>query len=201
MANLTREQRAAKEAEAVARGNDNEDDGDERLVRQSSDDVRGDRGFQQDAARMDPMSESDYEKLIREEFESSILPTPPVLPGWHLCWLSATAQGDSIQRRQKVGYEPVRQSEMHGFDPSGGQKIERYEGCITCNEMVLFKLAEPKYQALMAYFHHKKPAEQEEGILRAVGDGTSAASAGEKDGMKEMEHRVEAARRMNPHFH
>jgi len=179
-------------------------------VRGSSPEVRGDRGVAEDAQRTQEtglLSADELEKLIRDEFEQTALPQPPAIPGHHLCWLTTTSQYDTIQKRQRLGYVPVRQAEMVGFDPSNGQSLAKYEGFITCNEMVLFKIPEDRYQAIMRYFHHKKPMEEEASILRKADDQNSQEdSAGRKlgsfegDGMNELRKSVEAAMKANPVF-
>lgn len=207
MANLTREQRAAREAEAAARGNPaaDDDEGDERLVRNAGDDTRGDRGFEQTHIRAEPLGDEEFEQMMAEEFEQSALPNPPPLPGWHQVWLTSTSQYDSIQKRQRLGYQPVRTAEHEGFDPSNGQSLERFAGCITCNEMVLFKIEETRYQALMRHFHHKKPLLEEEGIvsqLRAAGRDDKGRQVAKLEGsdVDQMESEVEKAKRLNPVF-
>lgn len=152
-----------------------EDSGlDERTVRRAGAEERGDRGIQEDAARTELdnlMSDDEYEALVRNEFEQTALPKPPAIPGYHLCWLTTTSQYDNIQKRQRIGYKPVRRDEMAGFDPSNGQDLERFAGYVTCNEMVLHKIPEAYYQKMMAYFHHKMPSEDEQGTLRKIKDG------------------------------
>lgn len=149
-------------------------DSDERVVRRADTDGRGDRGISEDVERVGDdglMSDAEYEALIRNEFEQTALPKPPALPGWHLCWLTTTSQYDNIAKRQRIGYRPVSRSEMPGFDPSNGQDLERFQGFVTCNEMVLHKIPEAYYQKMMAYFHHKRPAEDEMATLeKARGD-------------------------------
>lgn len=150
-----------------------DDSADERVVRAGADEAREDRGVVEDADRAglgDLMSAEDYEALVRNEFEQTALPKPPAMPGWHLCWLTTTSQYDNIAKRQRVGYRPVRASEMPGFDPSNGQSLERFEGFITCNEMVLHKIPEAYFQQMMKYFHHTKPREDEQGTLRTIRD-------------------------------
>lgn len=150
------------------------DDGDdERTVRASDEDGRGERGITEDAARQgldDLMSDEEYERLVRDEFEQTALPKPPVLPGWHLCWLTTTSQYDNIAKRQRIGYRPVSRTEMPGFDPSNGQDLERFAGYVTCNEMVLHKIPEAYFQKMMNYFHHKRPAEDDQGTLKTIRD-------------------------------
>lgn len=155
--------------------NEEAEDGlDERVIRRAGGDERGDRGISEDVARTQHdglLSDDDYERLVRSEFEQTALPQPPVLPGWHLCWLTTTSQYDSIAKRQRIGYRPVKRSEMPGFDPSNGADLVKYEGFVTCNEMVLHKLPEPYYQKMMEYFHHTRPNQDAQGTLQKIKDG------------------------------
>lgn len=171
---LTEEQMRARES-----AEDGDDDAigaaDERIVRRDDSEGRGDRGVTEDAARdselADLMSDAEYEALVRAEFEQVSLPTPPAMRGWHLCWLTTSSQYDTIAKRQRIGYRPVRTSEMPGFDPSNGQRLARYEDFVTCNEMVLHKIPEAYFQKMMNLFHHKRPAEHDESALRHVQNG------------------------------
>ena len=186
---------------------------DERLVRGTSPEVRGDRGIAEDAERIDSelISDDDFEKIIASEFEQTALPSPPAIPGWHLCWLTTTSQYDSIQKRQRLGYIPVRRDEMKNFDPSNGQKLANYESAITCNEMVLFKIEEGRFQAIMKYFHHRKPMEEEAGVLSSLkahagqkdSKGRAVATTegdGAENGIEELERSVERAAKVQPTF-
>lgn len=163
---------AARRAESAE---DGDDDSDQRIVRHGDADGRGDRGVTEDTARdnelMDLMSDAEYEALIRNEFEQVSLPQPPALRGWHLCWLTSNSQYDTIAKRQRIGYRPVRRDEMPGFDPSNGQDLNRYEGFVTCNEMVLHKIPEVLYQKMMNYFHHKRPADGDNNTLQQIKNG------------------------------
>lgn len=203
MAGLTREQKAAREAAAQNRDEDHDD---ERIVRSSGMEVRGARGTEEDPARADPTEQDDFEKLLEDEFVQTALPSPPPLPGWHQVWLTSNSQYDSIQKRQRLGYQPVRM-EDHGmaFDPSNGQSLERFPGIITCNEMVLFKIEDRKYQAMMRHFHHKRPLQEEEGIvsqLRAgeVDDKGRRVAKVEGSDLDAIEQRVQQAKNQTPSF-
>lgn len=182
---------------------------DERLVRGSSPEVRGDRGVAEDAERteMGALSQDELEKLIVSEFEQTALPQPPAIPGWHLCWLTTQSQYDTIQKRQRLGYKPVRRDEVPGFDPSNGQSLTDFQGFVTCNEMVLFKIPDDRYQAIMKYFHHKKPLEEEAGVVANIeaaqgksdSEGRQLGST-EGDGINDLATSVEQARKANPVF-
>ena len=190
-----------------------EHDADERLVRSGAPEVRGDRGVAEDAARANEsglLSVDELEKLIKDEFEQTVLPTAPAIPGFHTCWLTTASQYDTLAKRQRLGYTAVRRSDLPNFDASNGQALIGHEGAITCNEMVLHKIPEGNYQAIMRYFHHKRPLEDEQSILQRVkeSDGmNNMDSSGrqlntvEGDGINELEQQVKRAeRRAAPTF-
>jgi hypothetical protein len=116
-----------------------------------------------------------------------------------LVWLTTSSQYDSIQKRQRLGYSPVRQSEMPGFDASNGQTLAGYDGHVTCNEMVLFKIPQDRYQKIMTFFHHKKPLEEEEGIIGKFNDQGERLNDRD-DGVEAMEREAAAQRRKIPNF-
>jgi len=108
-------------------------------------------------------TEDELEQMIRSEFTQEALPSPPAIPGWHLCWLSTTSNTDSIAKRMRIGYRPVGPDEVKGFTAdrmNGGQ----FDGAVSCNEMVLFKVPEKVYQAIMREYHHNQPHREEEAI-------------------------------------
>ena len=94
-----------------------------------------------------------------DEWTQSALPKVPDIPGWHLCWLSTTNGYDSIDKRMRLGYVPVRADELPGFDNyrvKAGEDI----GFIACNEMRLYKLPMDVYQEVMTQMHHEAPKEE-----------------------------------------
>ena len=163
-------------------------------------DIRGDRGAEDDDRGTSGLtSDDDFEKFMEAEFTQTALPNPPALAGHHLVWLTTSSQYDSIQKRQRLGYTPVRQSEMPGFDASNGQTLAGYDGHITCNEMVLFKIASTRYQQIMAFYHHKKPLEEEEGIVGRFNNKGERLND-KDDGVEEMEKEMARARQKTPSF-
>lgn len=169
----------------------------------AEDDVRGDRGIgdepESDRNESGLASDADFERFLEAEFTQTALPTPPALKGYHLCWLTTASQYDSVQKRQRLGYTPVRQSEMPTFDASNGQSLAGYDGFITCNEMILCKIKEDRYQQIMAFYHHKKPLEEEEGIIGKFNEQGERLDDAD-DGVKAMEKEIAAARLRTPVF-
>jgi len=122
---------------------------------------------------------------LRQSWVKEVLPTPPGIPGFHLCWVSTTNSTDPIHKRMQLGYQPVRISEVPGFDQykvaDGGQ----FDGCIACQEMLLFKLPMEIYQDLMAVYHNDIPDEQERSIFERVSSTNEVDSNGRPLGMVE----------------
>ncbi len=184
---------------------------DERFVRASASDVRGDRGVETDANRTDApgMTADEYQHFLETESLGTRLPRPPDIPGWHLCWLTTTSQYDTLQNRMRFGYVPVRQSELPGFDPSNGQSLVGQEGTVNCNEVVLFKIREERYQQMMTYFHHQKPLEDETGLASQITSARKDSAGrqlittdgdGDIDGIHDMEASARTNARMVPTF-
>lgn len=117
----------------------------------------------QDLSRAAPeeafISKQERRKMWSDEWTQSALPKVPDIPGWHLCWLSTTNGYDSIDKRMRLGYVPVRADELPGFENyrvKAGEDI----GFIACNEMRLYKLPMEIYQEVMTEMHHEAPKEE-----------------------------------------
>ncbi len=87
----------------------------------------------------------------------------PSLGGWHLCWLSTTNSYDSIDKRIRLGYVPVKSEEFPGYEDYR-VKAGEHVGYISCNEMLLFKLPMDVFQEVMTHMHYDKPREESEKI-------------------------------------
>ena len=98
-------------------------------------------------------------RMFREEFTQEALPTPPEIPGFHLCWLSSTNSYDPIHKRMRMGYQPVTAEEIPGFEHMKVKSGE-HVGMISVNEMLLYKLPIDVYQDYMAEIHHYQPLEE-----------------------------------------
>ena len=102
-----------------------------------------------------------------DEWTQSALPKLPELPGWHLCWLSTTNSYDSIDKRIRLGYVPVKADELPGFENyrvKAGEQI----GFVACNEMLLYKLPMDVYQDVMMHLHHDAPMAESDKIRMQV---------------------------------
>jgi len=105
------------------------------------------------------VSSEERRKMWKDEWTQSALPNVPDMPGWHLCWLSSTNAYDSIDKRIRLGYLPVKADEMPGFD-NYRVKAGEQTGYIACNEMILYKIPMDVYQDVMAHFHHDAPLDE-----------------------------------------
>ncbi len=112
---------------------------------------------------------SERRKMLREQMNQEILPTPPRVAGWHFCWLSTTNSADPIYKRVRMGYEPVKANEIAGFATQHQINGGEFDGCVACNEMILFKIPEELYQEIMLINHHEKPLEEEQMIRDNAG--------------------------------
>jgi hypothetical protein len=139
---------------------------DERLKKNLSAGGRESRGSL-DSVREAPEDQSalsdERRKMWKDEWTQSALPSVPELKGWHLIWLSTTNSYDSIDKRIRLGYTPVKTDEIPGFE-NYKVKSGEYVGYIQCNEMLLFKIPMDMYQELMTHFHHDLPQEDAEKV-------------------------------------
>jgi hypothetical protein len=146
-------------------------------------------------AAEDPDAKSKRERAeaFRDRWQNSALPDIPkgLIPGFHLCWLSTTNNYDSIDKRMALGYEPVKASELgKGFENLGKMSSGKFEGCVSCNEMVLFKLPEEIYQEVMKMLHHDDPLEHQRNITANVRSTSQEGKGGRsilEGGILEME--------------
>jgi len=143
---------------------------------------------------------------FRDKWANSALPDLPAnaIPGMHLCWLSTTNTYDSIDKRMALGYEPVKAGELgKGFEGLGKMSSGKFEGCISCNEMVLFKLPEDVYQDVMRMLHLEDPLEHQRNITAQVRDTAQDRKGGRsilEGGLLEMEKDTAKANNKNIRF-
>ena len=127
---------------------------------------RNDRASE-DASRAAPeekfISTQERRRMWSEEWTQSALPKLPNMDGWHLCWLSTTNSYDSIDKRIRLGYVPVKSEELPGYEDYR-VKAGEHVGYISCNELLLFKLPMDVFQDAMLYQHHEKPREEADKI-------------------------------------
>ena len=141
---------------------------DERLVKNAGTITRSGRdSADADRTQKDgtALTAEERRQMLRQDWVQELLPAPPVIPGFHTCWLSTTNSMDPIYKRIQRGYQPVSVNDVLGF--SGASELVKdgeYKGCISCNEMLLFKVEDQLYQDLMTIYHYDLPTEQERGI-------------------------------------
>ena len=136
---------------------------------------------------------------FRDKWANSALPDIPAnaIPGMHLCWLSTTNTYDSIDKRIALGYEPVKAVELgNGFGSLGKMSSGKFEGCVSCNEMILFKLPEDIYQEVMRMLHLEDPLEHQKNITAQVRGAAGESKGGRsllEGGLLEMEKETQKA--------
>jgi hypothetical protein len=161
-----------------------------------------------DRQNIDPEDKARRERLdaFRDRWQNSALPELPAnaIPGFHLCWLSTTNTYDSIDKRMALGYEPVKAGELgKGFEALGKMSSGKFEGCVSCNEMVLFKLPEEVYQEVMRMLHLEDPLEHQRNITATVRGNAEATKGGRsvlEGGLLEMEKETAKANNKNIRF-
>jgi hypothetical protein len=146
------------------------------------------------------ISKQERRKMWSDEWTQSALPKVPELPGWHLCWLSTTNSYDSIDKRIRLGYVPVKADELPQMQ-NNRVKAGEHEGYISCNEMLLYKIPMELYQEVMAHFHHEAPLEEANKIRLQAEQNVARDSRGkslgqiEGDGLGQIDKPMPA-----PHF-
>lgn len=155
--------------------------GDDRLKKTLGVPVRGSRDsadvdrVQQDGSAL---SDAERRKMLRNEWVQEVLPSPPKVEGFHHCWLSTTNSTDPIYKRVQRGYIPVKASEVPGFGAQFTAVGGEFDGCVSCNEMYLFKIPVQLYNDLMMIYHHDMPIEQEASIRESVSRRDEEDSSG-----------------------
>jgi hypothetical protein len=103
--------------------------------------------------------QADAERLeiFRASHAQAALPDIPPIPGFHVVWLASNNPRDSLQMRHRMGYVPVTNEDVKGFEFTA-DKGGATDGLIRVNEMVAYKLPQSLYQLYMRENHHYKPA-------------------------------------------
>jgi len=152
-------------------------------------------GGRDDRANHDSVREAPEEKFVsaeqrrkmwKDEWTQSALPSVPEISGWHLCWLSTTNGYDSIDKRIRLGYVPVKAEEIPGYE-NYRVKAGQHDGYIACNEMLLYKLPMDVYQEVMTAMHHDAPMEDAEKIRIQAEQLQGKDSSGKRLGSVEGE--------------
>lgn len=107
---------------------------------------------------------SDDERVaeFRQQFYAAALPKIPDIPGYHVCWLTTQNPRDTIQMRQRMGYEPILAKDVPGYDTGMAEaKTGEYAGFIAVNEMLACKIRKDLYLRYMTVNHHEAPRSEE----------------------------------------
>jgi len=121
---------------------------------------------------------TDDERLdeFRQTMFQSALPDLPKIPGYHVCWLTTENPRDSIQGRIRLGYEPIKESDIPSWSHTS-LKTGEWAGCIGVNEMVAFKLPLRLYESYMKEAHHTQPLFEESKLNDAREQAEAEASS------------------------
>jgi len=116
---------------------------------------------QHEAPPVDLNDDFDFERFLERD-TSNPLAFPGEIPGYRLYWAAKNVQGD-IANKSQIGYELVRPEEFPNFprSESGGDMI-------SVKEMVLMKIPEARWQALMNFFYRKLPDQAVAGMKSEV---------------------------------
>jgi len=106
-------------------------------------------------------TEDERLEMFRMQLYNDRLPNLPDIPGFHVCWLTTSNSGDTIQSRSRMGYELIRAEDVPGMDLII-QKTGDYVGCVMVNEMIAAKLPTSLYLRYMQEAHHDAPLREEE---------------------------------------
>ena len=147
---------------------------------------RAEQDSQRGAATEELASAQERRRMFRSEWIQESLPTPPAIPGFHVCWLSTTNGYDPIHKRIRMGYQPVAIDEVPGFE-NYKVKAGEHAGFVACNEMLLYKIPEEIYQEIMAELHHHAPQEEADKIRVQAESAIGRDSRGRPLGMVEGE--------------
>jgi hypothetical protein len=122
-----------------------------------------DRSVTQDRA----LSDDERVAEFRQQYFQSALPDLPKVPGYHVCWLTTENPRDPIHSRMRLGYEPITESDIPGWEHAA-IKTGEWQGCIGVNEMLAFKLPLELYEQYMYINHHEQPLGEEEKLSAAI---------------------------------
>lgn len=163
------------------------DNQDERIAKRAdngvarADRLTSDRTTTENREKTDSVRAAERHAMLRDT--NTLLPIPPDMPGYHLVWLTTTNSKDTIESRQRLGYELVKRSELPNFVLNTQKSGELTEDRITVNEMVLAKIQYDLWIQDMTYLHHTLPTESAKNLKDSVrigqdGKGRNVAYTG-----------------------
>lgn len=145
---------------------------DDRLAkRASSGDARSDRlsldrPVTENRENTDDTRSAERYAMLRDT--NTLLPKPPEIPGFHLCYLTTTNTKDTLEQRFRLGYTLVKQSELPDFVFSTQKSGTLTDDRIQINEMVLAKIPRELFIQDVKYLHHELPRESIENLKNSV---------------------------------
>ena len=140
---------------------------DERLKKSAGDNRESRAMVDRAASESRALSDDERVEMFRQQFHQSSLPDLPKLDGWHCCWLTTTNPRDSIHMRMRLGYEPLKPSDVPGWDYVT-VKTGEWQGFIGVNEMLAFKLPISLYEKYMQEAHHDAPLREEDKLAEVA---------------------------------
>lgn len=145
--------------------------------------ARGDRAMEDRRVTADrQISDGERVEMLRKTFFQSALPDLPLIPGYHVCWLTTQNPRDPVHGRLRLGYELIKATDIPGWEHLG-MKTGDYAGAIGVNEMIAAKLPIHLYEAYMRELHHDAPQREEESIYsNALAVGEQAAQSAKRGG-------------------
>jgi hypothetical protein len=161
------DQRLSEKGDARLSAGQGEDLADRSAHREPGDAERGMRDTDRVISESREITDDERLDMFRAQFFNEVLPDLPPIPGYHICWLTTTNPNDSIPKRLRLGYEPVRPEDVPGWDHAT-LKTGEYAGLIGVNEMLAFKLPLRLYQRYMEEAHYNAPMREQEKLTAAV---------------------------------
>lgn len=135
----------------------------ERHASHADTEVRKDRAMEnREATQNREISDEERIAEFRAKFMESVLPTLPTPPGMHPFWASTTHQQQTIASLIRMGYKPMKKSDIPGWDLATSIDTGEYAGCVGMKEMIAFMLPMVLYQEYMKINHHERPLQEEE---------------------------------------
>ena len=149
--------------------------------------VRADRHMQdRDVTQARELSDDERVAEFRQQYFQSALPDIPKINGYHVCWLTTENPRDPIHARIRLGYEPIKASDIPGWDHAS-IKTGEWEGCVGVNEMIAFKLPIELYESYMRINHHEQPLQEEEMLSSQLREIEAEMNAAAKRGTISLE--------------
>lgn len=134
---------------------------DERLARDAGQAQQDRASKDRETTESREVTDSIRLEAFRQSFFQSALPDLPSIPGYHVCWLTTTNPRDPVHARFRLGYEPIKASDIPGWEYAA-LKDGEHAGFIGVNEMIACKLPIHLYNLYMTEAHHEQPRREEE---------------------------------------